>query len=267
MSDLQPSKKVKKATGTREWMPHSENCMLGCENDCRYCYAGLRAARFKQRDRKDWHIMEPNLRRLNRPVNYLEGGVMFPTSHDLHMKYVNFWSPFLTDLLNVGNRILIVSKPRLDVIRFICDNFTTKKNQIEFRFTIGTISEIARQFWEPGAPPIGERIQALRYAYERGYKTSVSMEPLLERDPRNLIAFVEPWISEDGTIWIGTMNHITNQMFPAVPESRKFYERQILINSRENMQRVYDSLQGIPKIRWKDSVQELLGISQNGERA
>ena len=26
-------------TGTREWAEHNENCIKGCRNNCRYCYA------------------------------------------------------------------------------------------------------------------------------------------------------------------------------------------------------------------------------------
>jgi DNA repair photolyase len=245
-------------TGTKEWKPNNENCIEGCENDCLYCYAALMAAQYKRITRDQWHTMKPNARS-QKPVRFLEGGVMFPTTHDLHMRHVNWWSPFLTDLLDVGNDVLIVSKPEFAAIRFICDNFYSKVNQIEFRFTIGTDSEIARSFWEPNAPNIGERIQALRYAFERGYKTSVSMEPLLMKDPRRLIWQISPWIYESGTIWIGLMNHmrenwITDEL------SHRFYDEQKTINSKENMQKIYDSLKDYPQIRWKDSVRELLGI-------
>lgn len=48
---------------------------------------------------------------------------------------------------------------------------------------------------------------------------------------------------------------------PEIPEE----SRQIRIQSRENMQKVYESLKDNPQIRWKDSVQKLLGITQTGE--
>jgi DNA repair photolyase len=249
---------VTAATGTREWRPNSENCLEGCENDCLYCYGALKAVQYKRRTRENWHEMKPN-KRSQKPVRKLKGGVMFPTTHDLHFRHLDWWSPFLTDLLDCGNDVLIVSKPELKAIQFICDNFTSRRDQIEFRFTIGTVSEVAQKFWEPGAPNIHERIQALRYAYERGYKTSVSMEPLLDRNPNILIWRVSPWVSE--TIWIGTMNHMSSEWCQDVL-SKHFYNEQILVNSRENMQRIYDENKNNPQIRWKDSVQKLLGVAQ-----
>ena len=30
---------AKKISGTKEWSIASVNCVTGCENDCRYCYA------------------------------------------------------------------------------------------------------------------------------------------------------------------------------------------------------------------------------------
>jgi len=36
----------KRRTGTREWSQHSANLFLGCEHDCRYCYARCSALRF-----------------------------------------------------------------------------------------------------------------------------------------------------------------------------------------------------------------------------
>ena len=239
--------------GTKEWRPHNENCEEGCENDCLYCYAALMAARYHRRKREDWHIMKPNARS-KRPVRFLEGGVMFPTTHDLHAHHINWWSPFLTDLLAAGNEVLIVTKPDFAAVRFICDNFHSKINQIEFRFTIGTDEDRTRRYWEPNAPGIGERIHAMRYAFERGYKTSASLEPLLMEDPRRLIWQISPWISEGGTIWIGRMNHY--KLNPKIPEEA----RQITIQSRENLQGIYDSLKDYPQIRWKDSVRDLLGV-------
>ena len=241
--------------GTKEWKPHNENDIEGCENDCLYCYAKKNAIRFKRRTKENWHEMKPNARS-QRPVRFLKGGVMFPTTHDLHFRHQHWWMPFLTDLLNVGNEVLIVSKPEFKAIQFICDTCYSVQDQIEFRFTIGTDDEETRRFWEPNAPQIHERIRALRYAFERGYKTSVSMEPLLTRDPANLIFMVSPWITD--TIWIGTMNHTSLSDFN--DRSKCWYYEMMEINSYENMKRVYDANKDNPQIRWKDSVRELLGI-------
>jgi hypothetical protein len=253
---------MKPTTGTFEWMPNSENCIEGCDRDCRYCYGKKNAIRFNRRTAENWHEMKPNAR-FYRPVRLHPGGVMFPTTHDLPPSMHDVWSAFLTDLLRAGNQVLIVSKPSFWSIKFICDNFQAAKGQIEFRFTIGTDNEFARAYWEPGAPQISERIRSLRYAYEMGYETSVSMEPLLMKDPSSLIWQVSPWVTR--TIWIGTMNHMLASDFPDFCDET-WHNEMLIINSKENMTEVYEQNKNNPLIRWKDSVQRLLNITQTGER-
>jgi DNA repair photolyase len=200
--------------------------------------------------------MAPN-KRSEKPIKFKEGGIMFPTTHDLPFKHSDWWMPFLKGLLEKGNDVLIVSKPELASIKLICDTFEDYKDKIEFRFTIGTHDDENRKYWEPGAPRMYERITALIYAYESGYKTSVSMEPLLDKRPEILIRYIEKFVTE--TIWIGTMNHMSIADFQNGREMCWFEEMK-RINSRENMQRIYDLLKDNPKIRWKDSVRDLLGL-------
>jgi DNA repair photolyase len=238
--------------GTKEWKPNNENCISGCENNCLYCYAALSADRYKRIPRADWHTMKLN-KRSQKPIKFLRGGVMFPTTHDLHYKHRLWWMPFLHSLLAMKNDVLIVTKPEYESIRLICTTFPHFKDKIEFRFTMGTNDDKTAAYWEPGAPSPSDRLLPLSLAYLSGFRTSVSMEPLLMEDPT---LFVRHLIVSGvtGEIWIGTMNHY--QLNPDIPQEA----RQIKIQSKENMQKVYDSLKDNPQIRWKDSVQELLGV-------
>jgi DNA repair photolyase len=184
---------------------------------------------------------------------------MFPTTHDLHYEHVSWWGPFLRDLLERGNDVLIVSKPEYRAIHYICENFQNFRDKIEFRFTIGTNDDKTAAYWEPGAPSPSDRFVCIARARAMGYKVSISMEPLLIEQPKEMIDdLLMGWI--DGEIWIGCMNHYAFN--PEIPEEA----RQIKIQSRENMQKVYESLKDNPQIRWKDSVQELLNITSTGER-
>ena len=47
-------------SGTKEWRPNNENCIEGCSNDCRYCYAKKNAIRFGRRDPGSWKIIDHN---------------------------------------------------------------------------------------------------------------------------------------------------------------------------------------------------------------
>jgi len=241
--------------GTKEWRPNNENCIEGCENDCLYCYGALKAAQYKRRSRDQWRVMKPNARS-KRPVKLLKGGVMFPTTHDLHIRHVDWWGPFLHQLLEVGNDVLIVTKPEYEAVRYICETYRSPvwKDKIEFRFTIGTNDDNVAAHWEPHAPSPSERFRALAHASTMGFKCSISMEPLLIEHPKEMIdSLFMGWVT--GDVWIGMMNHL--KLNPAIPEEA----RQIRIQSRENLQKVYDSLKDNPQIRWKDSVRDLLGLS------
>jgi DNA repair photolyase len=242
---------TEKKTGTYEWAPARDNCILGCSNDCLYCYAKANAVRFKRETPDTWKIEHQNR---NAKAKKHKGRVMFPTSHDLHIEHVHWWGPHLHQLLELGNDVLIVTKGECAAVRYICDSFSAFSNQIEFRFTIGTSDEGAVKYWEPGAPTIWQRRLSLSYAVKNGFQTSVSMEPLLMENPtifidRCLYAFVT------GEIWIGMMNHYA--LNPKIPEEK----RQILIQSKENMQRVYEATKDNPKVRYKDTLRELLGLN------
>jgi DNA repair photolyase len=243
--------------GTKEWAPDKDNCILGCENDCRYCFSKKNAIRFKRATKETWKIERPNPNAKPKKHN---GRVMFPTSHDLHYKNLEFWNGHLCKLLTFGNDLLIVSKPEWEAIRYIIETYKTTPfiDQIEFRFTIGTDDETTRQFWEPNAPSISERLQCLRYAFEEGFRTSVSMEPILMLHPdvKPFVNRIEPYVT--GEIWIGLMNYLNVKDFAG--SDLLWFGRQRNINSLWNIQAVYDLLKDNPKIRWKDSVRDLLGL-------
>lgn len=240
--------------GTKEWMPNSRNICDGCENDCLYCYGKMKGIRYKRRTKEDWHEMR--LLKVRQSTKKVEGGIMFPTTHDLHYRHRDCWLPFLKEMLVNGNDVLIVSKPQLESINLICSTLYKYKSQIEFRFTIGTLNEHVRKFWEPNAPTMEERVDALNCAYTGGFRTSVSMEPVLTKYPDEVINAIQSMVTE--TIWIGCMNHMSKKDFTC--DTIDWYERIQEINSYNNMKRIYEQLKDNPKIRWKDSVRDLLEL-------
>lgn len=241
--------------GTKEWRPNNRNVCDGCSNDCRYCYAKLKAVRYGRRTKENWHEMR--LLKVRQSTKKIEGGIMFPTTHDLHYQHRDCWFPFLKEMLENGNEVLIVSKPEFAAIEYIDQNLFKYQDQIEFRFTIGTNDEETRQFWEPNAPSISERIKCLNYVYEGGYKNSVSMEPLMMHNPEPMIKILERRVT--GEIWIGLMNYLRITDFS--PYELNWYNRQQhSINSKTNIQEIYELLKDHPKIRWKDSIRDLLGL-------
>lgn len=245
-------KKRKITSGTKEWADYNVNCIKGCRNNCRYCYAKVMAKRFGRVDGDAWESMRVREEVLTKDFRKRPGRVMFPSTHDIF----NI-SPFkeacftvLAKLLKSGNNLLITTKPRLAVIQEINHQFDNCKGQIEFRFTITSNNDRLLEFWEPNAPRFQERLASLKFAFKKRFKTSVSIEPFLDYDPTELVEEITPFITE--TIWIGRMNYIPRKN---ISEEGEPYYKEIRRNYETNhLREIYKKLNGHCRIRFKDSI-------------
>ena len=166
------------------------------------------------------------------------------------------------DLIGAGNQVLIVSKPRYDIIREICLEFREDRGKIMFRFTIGAMSDDVLRFWEPGAPSFKERLDSLIYAFCSGYKTSVSIEPMLDSDNvLDLILAVEPFATD--SIWLGKMNHIGKNIVIDSPEMKAAVRRIENGQTKERIKVLYEVLKDNPKIKWKSCLKQIIGLPMN----
>jgi len=240
-------------SGTKEWADHNVNCIKGCYNNCRYCYARMMAKRFGRSTDKTWKNMKIMREVVRKEYRKLAGRVMFPSSHDIfdfpRIKEACF--TVLTKLLESGNNVLVTTKPRFSIIQEIDDLLSTYKEQLQFRFTITSNNERLLAFWEPNAPPFQERIKALKYAFNKKYKTSVSIEPFLDYNPKLLIETVSPYSTE--SIWIGKMNYIPRAYGISEYES-SFYDDIRKNYEISHLKEIYEDFKDFPKVRFKDSV-------------
>jgi len=194
---------MNKIQGVKEWAEASYNIQSGCKFNCAYCYAKAHAIRFKRHTAESWEKPIPK-ENITVPKNKT---VMFPTTHDIRRINIQRFQFNLYRLIEAKNKIIIVSKPSYNCIVSICNSFKDFKHNILFRFTIGSLQDDILSFWEPRAPEASERIACLQYAFINGFKTSVSMEPLLNIDfdqTVNDILHLEQLVNEK--IWIGKMN-------------------------------------------------------------
>jgi hypothetical protein len=190
---------------------------------------------------------------------------MFPSSHDIRPSNFDACSKVIRSLLEAGNDLLIVSKPSLECIeRLMLDlELEDYRERITFRFTIGASNPELLTFWEPGAPPFWERMESLRLAWEEGFKTSVSVEPMLE-DPEHLIGFCTPFVTD--TIWLGRMNHAEARLkLNGAPESVLREGRRLMAEQSDSWcQELYGRWKGHPLVRFKDSIKRVVGIASQG---
>ena len=260
---MKVEKIVRSSTGTREWAKYTVNCCTGCANDCRYCYAKGMAVRFKQLTMDEWQLERVRQKDVDKKQKLYDGRVMFPSSHDITPGNFDACMTVIEKLLLAGNELLIVSKPHLACIRAICYSFKAYRDKIIFRFTIGACNNEILTFWEPNAPRYEERKASLRYAFETGFETSVSVEPMLCAEGIfDLFKDLEPFTTN--SIWIGKMNHLRN-ISPDDDEIREAVQFIKEGQSDEIIWAIYSELKDNSLIKWKDSIKKVVGIEAPAE--
>lgn len=250
-----------KISGTLEWAGSNENILFGCPHKCRYCYAKAMSIRHKSIDIKRWD--DPVLRheKLVKKFRRRSKPIMFPTTHDIHPDFLDESIRFLKSIVKPGNNVLIVSKPHIDCISRICDEFKDYRDQILFRFSIGSVYGHILRFWEPDTPSLMERLSCLESAYHKDFQTSISCEPILDDEIHRVIEMVDPYVTD--TIWLGLMKHgmtrckvnghKDQETIDAVQELNDWF-------TDARIEALYQSLKANPKIRWKDSIKKVVGI-------
>jgi len=237
------------------------NCCIGCPHGCRYCYARIAALKKKLIDSAEqWTQMVCSADALPLDVPRYAGQVMFPAAHDIVQENLALAIDVIDRLLTAGNRVLIVSKPNVSCIEQLCERFQDRRDRILFRFTISARNPDIVSFWEPNAPDYQHRLKSLQLAFERGFETSVSSEPLLDiGDCRRMIAELEPFVSH--SIWLGKMNKIDERVVIDSDAAATEVARIAAEQCDERIRALYESLKGKPLMRWKDSIKKVVGLA------
>jgi DNA repair photolyase len=242
--------------GVYEWAKYSANSISGCQNNCHYCFGKTAAIKRGIKTKDSWTEEIPLK---VKTWTLKDGKVMFPTQHDINENNLEVCLKTIKNILQPGNKILIVSKPNLKCIKRLCNEFVDYKDNILFRFTIGSASNDTLLLWEPNAPSFDERLDALKLAFNENYYTSVSSEPMLDGNISHVIEQVEPYITD--AIWLGKMNYPhkrlkTNGSAHMIPHA----EQLINIWNDENVKKLYEIYKDHPKIKWKESIKGVVGL-------
>lgn len=250
--------------GAREWSAHSINCCTGCSHDCLYCYARAMAVRFRRVKEDDWKTEVVRQASVDKKYRKLNGRVMFPTSHDITPKNIDACLVVLKKLLAAGNDVLLVSKPHLECIRRILNETQDYRRNLVLRFTITATDNELLSLWEPGAHCFEERLACLSESYLAGFKTSVSVEPML--DPihiDDLMEAVLPYVTDK--IWIGKMNGVRQR----VPMKDKATAGAVAAieagQTDEQILQIHNRWKDVPNIRWKESIKQVVGLGPEQE--
>lgn len=271
--------KRRNALNVWQWATKSVNCCTGCSHDCLYCYAKSMAIRFKQVTAAQWPLERIRAHDVDRKHRKYDGRVMFPSSHDITPNNLDACMAVLEKLLVAGNDVLIVSKPHLECIHKICEAFGHYRDEfrivkcddqsgiidefrvyrIVFRFSIGAVDDQILKFWEPNAPSYEERKAALKYAFDAGFQTSVSAEPMLDAGNIDLlVADLMPFITD--SFWIGEMNHIGGFSKYSGKQICNEVNRIRAGQTAAALQKIYDRYKDDPMIKWKNGIKKVLGL-------
>ena len=257
-----PSRSPDKVSGTKEWADRNLNIAYGCEHQCRYCYAKAMAHQFGRiKSYEEWGggYNRLNEVEVSKGRKKHAGTWMFPTTHDITPQFLEPCVTVLRKLLDVGNRVLIVTKPHQACIERLCQEFAAHKSQILFRFTIGAMDDKVLAFWDTKAPGFRERFGCLKHAHGKGFETSVSIEPML--DTPNVVRLfhrLKPHVSH--SIWLGKMNQIRKRVQPRTAEEVQACYQLEQQQADNHVKKVFGQLKDEPLVRWKDSIKEVMGL-------
>ena len=219
------------------------------------------AIRFKRKTPEDWTEEVINHKQLEKKQKKNDGYIMFPSSHDISPKNLSYSLTFLQNLLENDNKVLIVTKPHKLVISKICDQFANHKKKILFRFTIGSIDSNTLRFWEPNAPSFEERFESLKFAHNLGFGTSVSCEPILDINTKELVDKILPFVTN--AVWIGKPNFLLRRLkmngikdYETIEKAKELNEDQ----SDEWIKALYMMFKDNTKVKWKESIKKIVNI-------
>jgi len=171
------------------------NPYTGCQINCRYCYARLFMKRYSGH-KEPWgefvdvkinaaEVLEKQLARAKKGVVWISS-VCDPyqpiektyavTRRCLEVLAVNQFP------VNIQTKSTLILRD-LDILQ--------EFENVEAGFTITTDDEAVAEQFEPGAPPIKQRIAALKKIRLAGIQTFAFIGPILPGNPPNLIRYLE----------------------------------------------------------------------------
>lgn len=184
-----------------EYGDYTLNHIQGCSHGCKYpCYAYMMAKRFgKVKTYEEW--LEPQIVE-NTMAILLKELPRFRDKIDiLHLCFTT--DPFMYGRDDISELSLSVLRAantygiRCSVLTkgILPHDLENLPQRNEYGITIVSLNEEFREEYEPGAAPLAERLESLRYLSERGCYTWVSIEPyptpnIIEQDLDELLRSV-----------------------------------------------------------------------------
>lgn len=129
--------------------------------------------------------------------------------------------------LELGRETITILKPTIEHIDKIYKEFGVVEN-LEIRVSMSSVDNDILKEWEPNTPTFQERYKALEVAHGLGYKTSVSIEPMLDFNALNLMMAIAPLTTEG--VWVGFIpDDETHREDLPTPENKEFLKNILIV--------------------------------------
>lgn len=239
--------KKKGNLGWKEWVDKTVSLQVGCENNCKYCWARVLGHRRgyvpvwddweKPRDKK-----QPDFLR----VKY--GVVGFPGTHDIHESNLEKSIKTIKILVDYGNNVILVTKGLNLIVSKLIDALCMYKDKVEFRFSFSTNYDDLIKKLEGNSPLYKEKKFALQLAFQRGFRTSISMEPYISSNLVEIINDLKEFVSSK-IFFVGVMNHRTSlgYRYDEIKELEYLYTDETRKQIKEELEQIDDVI-----IRYKN---------------
>ncbi len=173
-------------------LDYTVNPYLGCWHGCVYCYARYMTkfskSKFQWGEFVDVKINAPEI--LKRDLFGLKKGLVSLSTvtdpYQVPERKYQLTRRILEELAANNFSVSLLTKSNL-ILR---DTDVLKKfdrNNLEVGFSIITLDEDVRRHFEPNAPPVRERVNALKQLSEQGIRTWVFIAPILPLLSENTI--------------------------------------------------------------------------------
>lgn len=228
------------------------NPYVGCEHACTYCYAAYYTKIFRNKKEKWGSYVEV---KVNSPSLVLKesktkkGSIYLSSLTDpyqpIEAKY-ELTRKILEILKKKDFEVVIQTKSPL-VLR---DIDIIKSMRASVGFTIVSTNEKVREAFEPNAPSIKSRIEALKKLKENNIKTFAFFGPLLPElsDIENLIkelSFVDEMFFDKLNLKPGIWESVKQSLQKHFPELVEKWERIFFGNEREYYKKVKEEIERI----------------------
>ena len=201
---------IYESTGkAREYSELALNLYSGCSHKCLYCYCPS----IMRKSLDDWSAMPKARTNIIRQVEK-ESEKMAGCDKELILSFMS--DPYQDEEAAFLTRqtLLILEKNRFQKVQILTKagfravrdfDIIGRNPGWKFGSTIMVRTEELRSHWEPGAPSIQSRYEAVKIAHKAGLFTWVSIEPVVDHEEalkviRDLLPYVSFWK-------VGKINH------------------------------------------------------------